>query len=195
MKTNNLTKSDRRLKPACLLLTVVFAMILTTSVSSSGTTAAAGPQTSPACEVQIVRVTADTIARLPQGKPYVVDLTRTGVAYDLDSTARTIDFSRIVVRTRTGEVALTAWLKERFPPRPDKQPTRLAIGATDGVKKIFDLNAKPDSGTKYECSKMWGDCFCKGFFDCASMLFANVCRWGTIGCGVFDGKVECSCDT
>src|SRR5258706_3312913 len=55
-----------------------------------------------------VQVTAQTIANLPVGKPLLIDLTRAAAIYDL---AAGIDYSRVRVRTLTGEKAMSDLVK------------------------------------------------------------------------------------
>src|SRR4051794_26687114 len=66
-------------------------------------------------QARLIRVTAADLAKLPARNNYVVDLRQSNVAYDLDGSARAIDWNRVRIRKAAGEVALLEYFRERFP--------------------------------------------------------------------------------
>ena len=145
-------------------------------------------------QARVIRVTAADIARLPARQNYVVDLRQSNVVYDLDGTARAIDWNRVRIRTAAGEVALLAYLRERFPKLAEKTPTRLAFGATAGIVKVLKLADEPDDGTEHKCFED-NICECAGKRDCKKMLKAGVCSSNQATCGLADdGWFYCQCD-
>lgn len=184
METNQAAQLMNR-KPAAraaCLIAVACLLLLAASFSYAALT-----------EARVIRVTAADIAKLPARQNYVVDLRQSNVAYDLDGTARPIDWSRVRIRKATGEVALLAYFRERFPKMVEKTPTRLAIGAADGIVQIKELADATDGGTEHKCFKD-GICECAGFRDCKKMLKAGVCSNDAL-CGLADdGHFYCQCD-
>src|SRR5438132_14305480 len=82
-------------------LIILAALALALLVSAFG-------QTPQPKAIKRVEVTAQTIASQPASKPYIIDLTRTGTIYVL---AAGIDYSRVRVRTSTGEKAMSDLVK------------------------------------------------------------------------------------
>jgi len=144
-------------------------------------------------EARVIRVTAASIAKLPARQNYVVDLRQRNVVYDLDGTARTIDWNRVSVRTADGEAALMAYLREHSPKVAATTPTRLVIGATSGIMKVLKLQATPNPGTEYKCDADTKSCNCAGGKDCEFMLKADVCKDGYADCGTTKGVMNCQC--
>src|SRR5687768_17359462 len=62
-----------------------------------------------------VRVTAASVAQVPVGKSYVIEVKQKGVAYDFDPSAGRINYARVVVRTATGDVPIGTFIKKKFP--------------------------------------------------------------------------------
>ena len=130
-------------------------------------------------ELRHMQVNAKTIARLPNGGKYVVDLTRRGVIYHFDSTARPIDFTRVTVSTTSGEVAMGSWLEKTFSKKAltgwDSGSFR--IGTTKDFRKIKGLppiTSNPPSGSaNFMCNLLY--CVCRGDSDCNDMFSTNVC--------------------
>jgi uncharacterized protein YlzI (FlbEa/FlbD family) len=138
-----------------------------------------GTASSNAGEVQRREVTPETVLRLPSGKNYVVDLTRRNVIYDLNSTARAIDFSRVVVRTPTGEEPIASWLEKTFSKEAliGWESGRLRIGTLRDFRKIRGLPTTgqrlPTGSIAFECNPLY--CVCRGDRDCNDMFSTNVC--------------------
>lgn len=143
-------------------------------------------------EARVIRVTAEDISKLPARENYVVDLRQTDVVYDLDGTSRAIDWNRVRIRKAAGDVASTAYFRERFPGSAEAMPTRLVIGATDGIMNVFGFEAAPNPGTEYDCKDNY--CDCTGNKDCKKMLSAKVCKNNEGSCVVVKGVLLCGCD-
>ncbi len=120
------------------------------------------------------QVSAQTIAALPSGKNYVVDLTQRGVVYKFDPQAGQIDFSRVRVRTAQGEVAIGSFLQKRIP-REKLSTFRytsnfflLGTSATRTVRNPSTptslVNCQPDQ------------CDCEGEIECETLLDALKCN-------------------
>lgn len=144
-------------------------------------------------EARVIRVTAADIARLPARENYIVDLRRSDVAYDLDGTARAIDWNRVRIRKAAGDVALLTYLRERFPKLAGTTPTRLVIGATDGIVKIKELADAPVDDTDYACFDD-KSCQCHGARDCKKMIRHNVCANDEATCTIDAKGFYCNCD-
>jgi hypothetical protein len=185
MKPNNAAQIINRQQSACAACLFTVACLLLLAANFSYTALA---------EARVIRVTAADIAKLPARENYVVDLRQSDVAYDLDGTARTIDWNRVRIRKANGEVALLTHFRERFPKLAGKTPTRLAIGATDGVVKVFGLTDAPEDATEYKCDKV-GGCECNGTKDCNKMLKASVCSGNVATCTSDSEGFFCHCDS
>src|SRR5215813_2719412 len=61
-----------------------------------------------------VNITSTTIRSLAAGTTYVVDLTRAGAVYEFNTSSGTIDFRRVVVRTRSGNVPMSTYMSSTF---------------------------------------------------------------------------------
>lgn len=185
MKPNNAAQIINRkpsMRTACLIA-VACVMLLAASFSYAGL-----------AKSRVIRVTAVDIAKLPATENYVVDLRQTGVAYDLDGTERAIDWNRVRIRRADGEVALVAHLRERYPKLAGMKPTRLVIGATDGIMEILKLKAAPNPGTDYSCDAKSKTCECVGATDCEFMLTSKVCNDDGAFCGVtIKNQMDCEC--
>ena len=134
-----------------------------------------------------IRITSDDIGRLPAGKNYFVDLTRRGVIYDLDSTARPIDFTRVTVRTPKGDVAMETWLKGQFP-RTAASRWRSGHLRIGDAKKFRSVSGRrpPLRAPGFTCDG--NQCDCRGDDDCNDMFGSGAC--GQIAVCTPEG---CSC--
>ena len=147
--------------------------MLITLVLIAACTQGWGTASSSADEVQIREVTPQT------GRNYVVDLTSRNVIYELNSTARPIDFSRIVVRTPAGEEPIESWLEKTFSKEAltGWKSGRLRIGTTQDFRTIIGLPTtghKPPTGSMpFQCNPLY--CVCQGDRDCNDMFSTNVC--------------------
>jgi hypothetical protein len=130
-----------------------------------------------------IEVNAQTIAALPSGKNYVVDLTQRGVAYEFSSQTGQIDFSRVRVRTAQGEVAIgsfleTTFLKDKL--AGFKYTTRAFSLAT---RPPGTLQNPPTGTSNFDCNPDL--CSCTGKRDCELMIaFSFLCG----------GKIFCTTD-
>lgn len=184
MESNNAAQTINRRPSARAACLIAVACLMLLAANFSYATLA---------RARVVRVTAADIAKLPARGNYVVDLRRGNVAYDLDGTGRAIDWSRVRIRKAAGEVALLAYVRERFPKMAVKMPTRLLIGATDGIVQIKEFADAPDDSTEHKCFED-NICECAGFRDCKKMLKAGVCSNDAL-CGLADdGHFYCQCD-
>ena len=145
--------------------------------------------------VRKVQVTAQTIASQPAGKPLLIDLTRKGTVHEV---AEGIDQSRVRVRTSTGEMALSEFLRE----------SGKTVTGNFFVGTIDDLSALnfgfPGGGTtqpprggvsQVECQP--ATCDCIAGTDCIDLRKSKLCK-GTIyccrTCGT-NGRRGCFCFT
>jgi hypothetical protein len=163
-----------------------------------GTTLASFAALIPAPEegskVKSIHVTAKSIEQLPEGRKYVIDLTRGDEMYDLDAAERPIDFSRIILRTSEGESAISFWLGNIFSAKAGAglHPQRIAIGTTKAFRSV-GLPRGPRSssaGLGFSCGAI--GCICHGDFDCNDMFSTNSCgAWAT--CYIWGTDVICIC--
>lgn len=184
MKPNNAAQFINRkpsMRTACLI-TIACVTLLAASFSYAAL-----------AEARVIRVTAADIEKLPARENYVVDLGQRDVVFDLDGTARAIDWTRVRIRQAAGEVALLEYLRERFPKLAGTTPTRLVIGAKGGVQKVLGFKAAPNPGTEYECDAKSKTCDCTGSKDCEFMLSSKACKDDIAGCDVKQGTLGCSC--
>ncbi len=92
-----------------VVLTIAFALGASMALSNAAGTQTGRDRSTP--RVREVKVTAQTLAKLPDGK-YVVDLTRKGTIYEFDPATGSIDFERVMVRTAAGEEAIEPRMKK-----------------------------------------------------------------------------------
>lgn len=119
-----------------------------------------------------IQVSAQTIRALTRTSKYVVDLTQRGVKYEFETSAGQIDFSRVLVRTGQGEVAISAFL-EKIAPK-DK------LATFKYASRSFSLGTRPP-GTPHVlppttsrlvvCGSQY--CVCSGSSDCFEMVFGG----------------------
>lgn len=119
-----------------------------------------------------ILITTDEIAKLPVKTPYLIDLTRQGVIYTCDSSARRIDFSRIMVRTAKGDVPLESWLNGHF-----KSPVVRGYNSSRLLSLGHSINFagvrfRPPQ-TNFTCQGL--ECTCSGTPDCNDMFGSGVC--------------------
>ncbi len=141
--------------------------------------------------VRKIRITGDDIARLPGRQNYLVDLTRPGVIYELDSTLRRIDFTRVKVHTAAGDFAMETWLKRQLPGTAGSRwrSERLRIGHAKDLIGFVAAKAgqTPSTGsTGFSCDG--GLCKCEGDADCNALFSSGRC--GDVAACNPDG---CSC--
>lgn len=171
-------------RTACLIAIVCLMLLAATYTSAA------------LAEARVIRVTAADIAKLTARENYIVDLRQSDVVYDLDGTARAIDWNRVILRGDTGDMASTAYFRERFPDNAGATPARFVIGEKGGVQKVLGFKAPPNPGTEYKCPEGHNFCGCVGGVDCDAMLAAKVCGNNKVGCEVRDNTtLVCTCDT
>ena len=108
--------------------------------------------------IKRVEVTAKSIPS-QAGKPYVIDLTRKGVAYEL---AAGLDYSRVHVRTSKGEQTLPELFGNRV------MVGKLLFGLTRDLRQ---LNLGSSGTSRFNCD-IPSLCFCTGDADC-NLLFSS----------------------
>ena len=141
-----------------------------------------------------VQVTNQTIAAQPAGKPYVIDLTRSGTTYDV---AAGTDASRIRVRTSSNEeIAMSEFLSRRNV----KPGERVLLGSLNELVDVLP----PDGGgagggsvAEAQCSG--GSCWCSGRKDCSDLSKSGKCKSGpndaVCGAGMGgDPGFGCTCE-
>ncbi len=121
-----------------------------------------------------IRITSDDIGRLPAGRNYFVDLTRRGMIYHFDSTARPIDFTRVTVRTAKGDVVMETWLKGQFP-RIAASRWKAGYLRIGDAKEFRSLSGRGPriSAPRFTCDGKY--CDCHGDDDCNDMFGSGVC--------------------
>ena len=138
-------------------------------------------------------VTAQTVASQPAGKPYVLDLTRKGIVYEV---ATGIDYSRAVVRTSTGEQPMSALARKLGLTGSFLLGTWRDLSAIDfGFSPGSGTLNPPDGGpTAAKCDTLV--CTCNGRQDCSDLSKSGKCG-ETAACGVGKGgkpgKWGCTC--
>jgi hypothetical protein len=102
-------KSAFRPLAASLVLTV-FAAITVTACSGAAPDESTQGDDAPQTEHRVT-LDAATIAALPAGQSYVVDLGRADTTYVFDYAGAPIDFSRVTIRAASGRtLPMTTWL-------------------------------------------------------------------------------------
>jgi len=167
------------------------------SIKTPGSFSSAAPQ-APTTTLRRIAVNSQAVEVLPKDKKYVVDLTQRGVVYRFHPGSGQIDFSRVVVRTARGEIAIGPFLKRIIP--KDKLATfKYASQSFSLGTRPTGTLATPPTGTSkiLACGKV--SCVCSGH-DCFDMVFGGTfggkeyCT-GTIFCSEDEnGTTWCSCD-
>lgn len=142
--------------------------------------------------IKRIQVNAQTIRALPGGKKYVVDLTQRGVVYEFDSKSGQIDFSRVMVRTARGDVAIGAFLETTF--------LKAELAGFKYSSQAFSVATRPagtfQSRQARTSSFRCGDvvCTCVGGDDCDNMVYSTACD-GKSFCAKnpITGQIVCSC--
>ena len=165
---------------------VVFSLLCVTGFVTASSSESAPPE-SLARPGQRIRIISDDIGRFPVGKNYFVDLTRRGVIYDFDSSARPIDFTRVTVHTAKGDVVMETWLKGQFP-RVAAGRWRSGYLRIGDAKEFRSLSGRGPriSAPRFTCDG--NQCDCHGDDDCNDMFGSGVC--GQIAVCTPEG---CSC--
>jgi len=126
-------------------------------------------------------VSAATIANLPRGKTYSVDLTRKGTIYNF--TGDGTDFSRVAVRTSAGVKTMGELLKQSN----TEIKGRLAVGMPTDLRGQ-KLPTTGGTTVNFQCSGLF--CGCSGDVDCNNMFSGSAC--GSIAwCNLDTGRCYC----
>jgi hypothetical protein len=129
-----------------------------------------------------IPVNARTIAALPTGKKFTVDLTKRGVIYVFNHEAGPIDFSRITLRNARGEVDIASFLQKRVlkeRPAQLKYASRPFILGTQlpGTLQNPSINTTGQKSRlepgEFSCDSEL--CICSGEEACADMLDHVLC--------------------
>lgn len=103
------TPLSRFVRP-CLLAALAAAAIACSGSPDGQGSAPAATATAMEAPVRIETIDAQRISALPGGENLVVDMSQPDVAYEFDSTAAPIDFSRVSLHFADGaEVSLAEW--------------------------------------------------------------------------------------
>lgn len=109
-------------------------------------------------------ISAATIAKLPPGETYEVDLTRNGTLYKFKDEGT--NFSRVTIRTAAGVKSFDDLLKLSHSPRG-----RLLLGTTADIRSQ-NIAMSTGGTTKFDCG---GVCKCNGIRDCVDMFSSGSC--------------------
>jgi hypothetical protein len=125
-------------------------------------------------------VPAATIANLPAGKTYVVDLRHKETIYTSDGDGT--DFSRVTVRTAGSDTTMAELLKNS----ETKVSGQLAIGRPPDLRR----QKLPTVGgsMNFKCGESF--CFCIGDEDCNKMFSGSACT-GVAWCDARTGYCYC----
>ena len=113
-------------------------------------------------------VSSATIAKLPAGKTYEVDLTRKGTIYNFNGDGT--DFSRVTVRTTAGVKTMAELLKQSGA----NVKGQLLVGTPADLRGQKLSPSRPGGGTtNFTCSGLF--CGCTGDVDCNNMFSGGAC--------------------
>lgn len=177
-----------------IISAVVIALVQGVAIPAFSTPGRQAREDKKVSRVRRIQVNVETIAQLVNGKKYVVDLTQGSVIYELDSKTRQIDFSRMMVRTATGEVPMNSWLEKNFSKTrmAGWSSRRLIIGTTEAFRSLGvppkPIQAPPTGAMSFTC--LPGLCYCQGGADCNRMFKAGVCG-PYAACDVDTGYCAC----
>jgi hypothetical protein len=130
--------------------------------------------------IKRVQVKAETLASQPAGEPYVIDLTRKGAVHEV---AEGIDYSRVRVRTSTGEMALSDLARQTG------RTGKLLVGTFSDLSAVGygfppGTSEPPDRDpSEASCNKSAGVCTCTGKKDCNDLGKSGKCMKGGSACG------------
>jgi hypothetical protein len=113
--------------------------------------------------IKRVEVTPKSVAGRG-AKPYVIDLTRGGTAYEL---AKGLDYSRVRVRTSKGEQTISEVLGNRT------IEGKLLLGLTTDLRQL-KLNLGASSTRQFNCD-IPALCSCSGDADCNDLFSSGKC--------------------
>lgn len=117
--------------------------------------------------VKQVQVSAETISRQPDQKPYTVDVTREGTVYVI---AADVDYSRVSIKTSKGAESLSEMARRA------KRSGRLLIGKGSDIH-FEDVHMNiAERRTSYSCDDT--SCKCTGVNDCYLLGWTHKCKGG-----------------
>jgi hypothetical protein len=128
--------------------------------------------------IKQVRVTGQTIADLPEGGAYIIDLTHKGLVYIIDAD---VDHSRLRVRTSKGAAPMSQMLA-----RSGRSGKSIMGHANDIRFQELEMKAAR-RGWTYLCSET--TCYCRTLDDCESLAGSDKCK-GSWTCD----KNGCTCN-
>ena len=117
--------------------------------------------------IKQVQVTAQTVARQPTKKPYVLDLTRKGTIYSL---AAGVDYNRVVVRTSKGDLTVAELIKKSG--KNISGNLRVAMTSDMRTQKL-NLTRVGGGRLNYDCGDL--ACVCTGDDDCNDLFTSDKC--------------------
>ena len=138
-----------------------------------------------------VVVTAKTLAGVPAGKKYVLDLATGGAIYSLDPSAGPLAFDRMLVSTDEGVEDYRTWVQENVPvelgysPRTDT----LTVGTLEDFQQYWSSQARGAGG--FTCNRQY--CDCSGVADCIDMIDSGICGGDFVECTRRSGDWRCLC--
>jgi hypothetical protein len=176
-----------------LRMSIVVATVITLTQASAFFRPAASQTSRSTTKMRLVPVNARTITTLPNGKMYVLDLTKRGVKYEFDPKAGQIDLSRVVVRTAKDEVAIVKFLEDNFKGK---------LASAQFTSQAFTLGTRPPltprppnrPNTILKCEGQV--CTCSGTLDCYDLIgYSNLCGGPVVFCATdpVSGELVCSC--
>ena len=130
-------------------------------------------------------VPAASVAKLPPGKTYEIDLTRSGTIYKFD--AGNTDFSRVTIRTATGVRNYADLLKMSGMSFRGS----LLVGTPADMGNYLSHLPHPKGGTgtpNYDCGAI--ACKCNGIVDCLKLIFSGSC-FDPLSCNPETGNCFC----
>jgi hypothetical protein len=139
-----------------------------------------------------VQVTNQTIAAQPEGKPYLIDLTRGGTTYDV---AAGIDARRVRVRTSPNEeIALSEFLSRQ----KAKPGERVLLGSLSDLVDVLPPDGGGNGVAEASCNTKERSCHCNGRRDCSDLSKSGKCNphpdKAACGAGYGGGKgFGCTC--
>jgi hypothetical protein len=187
-----IAKAGRRLRASLSLMVL---LILGLSFAALPPSASASAQ-KLADNSRRVRVNAASIAQLPTNKPYVIDLKQKGVVYDFELSGGRINYSRVVVRTETGDQPIVTFISKKF--RDDAirgwvgKRVRLTVFAAKSPAKGGLGLKNPTGKNPFTCNPIW--CSCQGDDDCNDMFTTNVCGDTAFCVDTSSPGVKCYCE-
>jgi hypothetical protein len=132
-------------------------------------------------KVKTEPVSAATIARLPPGKTYEIDLTNKGTIYKFNDEGT--DFRRVTIRTAAGSRNFAEMLKRSG----TSLKGGLVVGAPSDMRSHMAI---PRGGsTHYDCGAV--ACKCNGLLDCVDLILDGKCD-GDFWCNPETGNCFCT---